>query len=345
MDKLKASYERILLAAAGLGLAAASAYVVFGSAALEQDFPAPPVPAQGTPFAANPDLDRLAADLPHLLEPAGKAWGESDSGLFVSRIYLLRDGQLVDILESDKDLVPGLANAWILKHHLDYTDRDLAQADPDGDGFDNSEEFRAGTDPNDAASKPAAWSKLRLASSRIEKLRTKFESLPTGDLEVVQINTVSAENPAALTGVSKFYRRGEAIVLSETGSDGRQVESETPLTFRAAAMVKRFNDKTNSEQEIPSITLVSSVDGREIELLQGEVRDSPYSLASLQDTRAGGKSYDLRSGQEFELEAGQRYKLIDVSEEAATIEDLSSGKQLSIPRLDTDAISSPPSES
>jgi hypothetical protein len=248
---------------------------------------------------------------------------------------------LVDILQSETELVPGIANAWILKYKLDYTNRDLAQGDSDSDGFSNSEEFRAGTDPTDANSKPAAWSKLRLASSKIEKLRTKFVSLPEGDLKRVQINTVSAEDPSAVTGGSMFYELGDAIVLSETSADNRPMTVETPLTFRSAKFIRLKNEKTNSEEEVPQITLLSSVDGMEIELVQGEVKDSPYSLATLKDTKSGGQEYSLRSGQEFELDAGQRYKLIDVSAEAATIKDLASGEQHSIPRLATDAILPP----
>lgn len=345
MELLKAHYDRILLAVAGLALTFVSVYIILGASALRDQFPPPTFPGQGAAFIPDERLELLSSEVTHLSEPAAKAWGEAGSALFVSRVYLLSEGRLVDILESDTELVPGIANTWILQHKLDYTDRNLAKADPDSDGFNNSEEFRAGTNPNDGTSKPASWTKLRLASSKIEKLRTRFESLPTGDLEVVQINTVSAEDATALTGVSKFYRRGDAIVLSETGPDGRQVETETPLTFKEAKMLRRFSKRTNSEQEIPAITLVSSVDGKEIELLQGEVKDSPYSLASLIDTRSGGRSYELRSGQEFELEAGRRYKLVDVSDEAATIKDLSSGENLSIPRLETDVHAPPQPES
>ena len=342
MDFLKTNYDRVLLIVAGFMLVGITAYMAMGMSGIRAEFPLPSVASKGAPFEADVELARLASEAPRLREPEKSGWGEADQALFVSRVYLLREGQLVDILESDTELVPGISNAWILKYKLDYTDSNLGQTDPDSDAFTNSEEFRAGTDPTDPKSKPAPWTKLRLASSKIEKLRTKFESLPRGDLDVVQINTVSAEDPSALTGVSKFYKRNDPILLSET-VNGRQVESATPLSFKGARMVRRFNEKTNSDQEIPTITLLSSVDGIEIELVQGEVKDSPYSLATLQDTRTGGQSYTLRSGQEFELEPGQGYKLIDVSEEAATIKDLASGEQLSIPRLETDALIAPPS--
>lgn len=337
MDQLKANYDRVLLLLAGLLLIAVSLYAARGLSSIPEAFPTPPARTSGAPFEPEAALASLQIEAPKAKDASGTVWQEQESSLFVSRVYLLRESALVDILESETELVPGIANAWILKYKLDYTNRDLAQGDPDSDGFSNAEEFRAGTDPTDANSTPAAWSKLRLASSKIEKLRTKFESLPQGDLKVVQINTVSSEDPSALTGVSKFYQLGDAIVLSETSADGRPMTVETPLTFQSAKIIRRRNEKINSEEEVPQITLVSSVDGMEIELVQGEVKDSPYSLATLQDTKGGGQSYALRSGQEFELGPGQRYKLIDVSAEAATIKELSSGEQHTIPHLATDA--------
>jgi hypothetical protein len=344
MDYVKANYGRLLLLLSGLLLAAAAFYAVSSFSALQSEYQPPAPRDRGAEFAANEVLGRLQNEAGKLAEPAKSLWEEHDRSLFVSRVYLLRDGQLVDIFESDAQLYPGIDNAWILKHGLDYTDPELAGKDPDTDGFTNIEEFRAGASPVSDASKPPVWTKLRLSATKIDKLRTKFESLPQGDLKSVQINTVSAEDPSALTGESRFYEKGEMITLSETGPDGRKTETSTPLQFVEARMINRLNPKTNSEEEVPVITLLNTADNLKIELTQGEVKDSPYSLATLVDTRSGGKEVALRTGQQFELDPGQSYKLVDVSEEAATIQDLASGERLTIPRLEINATPQPPTE-
>jgi hypothetical protein len=351
MDYLKANFDRVLLIGAGLLLASVSVYSVLSRNALQLEFPLPALTVPLAPFEKSPEIVQLAGEEAKLSEPGASAWTAPEDGgsLFVSRIYLLGEAGLVDLYDSDLQLYEGIPNEWLLKHNLDYTDKRLATSDPDNDGFTNLEEFRVDTDPMDPASRPAVWSKLRLVSSKIDKLRTKFESLPRGDLDVVQINTVSAEDPQALTGASQFYRLNDFIKRSESGPDGKKVESPTSLQFAASKFITRFNPSTDTEEKIPQITLLNTANGAKIELLQGEMKDcelkdSIYSLATLQDTRPGGQTLDLRWGDEFPLEEGTRYKLIDVSVETATIKDLSSGESHIIPRPETDAISVPPSE-
>jgi len=346
MDYLKANFDRALLIGAGLLLALISVFSVLSRSALEIEFPLPPPIGALSPFEKSPEITRLAAEEAKLSNPDASAWTPPEDGgsLFVSRIYLQGKSGLVDIRESDLRLHEGIANEWLLKYGLDYTDKNLASRDPDNDGFTNLEEYKDDKVPVDASSRPGPWRKLRLISSKIDKLRTKFESLPRGDLKVVQINTINADDPRALTGASKFYELDDFITLSETLPDGKRVETPTPLKFVGAKRITRTNPRTNAEEQVAQITLLNSADGMKIELQQGEVKDSPYSLATLQDTRAGGQTLVLRLGEEFPLDDGKRYKLIDVSVEAATIKNLSSGETHPIPRPETDAIPAPSSE-
>ena len=346
MDYLKANYDRILLVVAALALLAATANIWLGLGRIREEFVKSPAPSTGAAFEPNQTLQRIRSEVDQLVDPAKFAWREAPTSLFVSRVYLLRDNELVDIFESDIELFPGIPNSWVLDNKLDYTDTGLPGRDTDSDGFTNLEEFLEKTDPRDPSSKPGSWKKLRMVSSKIDKLRTKFVSLPTGSLDQVAINTISAENPTALSGGTKFYKKGEMIKLAEIQSNKKETEKETDLKFIGAKMIKRFNASINADQEIPQITLLNTIDNREIELLMGEVKDSPYSLASLQDIRPGGKNYELRTGESFSID-GKTYKLIDVERENAIIADTESGEKYSIPQqtLSLPAASEPKTDS
>jgi hypothetical protein len=350
MEMLKAQFDRFLLAAAGLLLAAVSLFIAGEAGSLASRFPPIGVRTEGAAFESDPDIAQLAADQSQMEQR--RAWKEAGNSLFVSRVYLLREGRLVDILESGTELFPGIANAWILEHNLDYTDPALPDTDPDEDGFSNLEEFMVKTDPRDAASKPALWTKLRTTGSRTEKLRFKFMSLPTGSLDAVSINTVSAENPQERSGSTQFYPRASEEVRTEEGADGiekvdkkiillaglspagTQIFEITPFKFVRAEKRKEMNPATNVEEEIPFAVLVNTADGKEIILPlaregDGPI-DSPYAVATIQDTRRNGQTYELSSGKTFELDS-ETYKLVDVKEGKAIIENLQSGEQHEVP--------------
>jgi hypothetical protein len=48
--------------------------------------------------------------------------------------------------------VDGIPNSWELAHGLNPNNEDDAEEDPDEDGFTNLQEYRAGTDPQNAQS-------------------------------------------------------------------------------------------------------------------------------------------------------------------------------------------------
>ena len=83
------------------------------------------------------------------------SWVLHEGSLFVSRPYILRDGQLIDLMNSTEMVHPPVPNDWLVKHNLDYSDPNLLNTDPNHTGFTVLEDWMAGTDPNDPTGKAA----------------------------------------------------------------------------------------------------------------------------------------------------------------------------------------------
>jgi hypothetical protein len=362
MDQIKAHYDRYLLILGGLVLAAVALLMAMNAGQLSSEFAPVPPPTSGEAFAQDASIARLRADRTQM--EARHTWQAGEGSLFISRVYLLRDGALVDILESGSELFAGIPNSWILEHNLDYTSTAMPDNDPDEDGFTNREEFEGKTNPQDRASKPALWTKLRLIDSKIDKLRFKFMSLPTGSLSEVSINTVTAENPQERSGSTQFYPRTSEevrtaegmekvdkniILLAGRSTDGTEVFEITPFKFVRGENRREMNRATNIEEDVPSAVLLNTADGKEIILPLAKEGDgpidSPYAVATIKDTRSGGQTYQLSSGKTFQIGEADTYKLVDVKNEKAIIENLQTGDRHDIPFQGAAPAAEAPSES
>ena len=351
MPSIKDAYDRVGLIAIGLIAAVVAMVLVVAKNQSQSEAELPKEKPNPAAFSEDEAVATLKADREALA--ARKTWNTGEASPFVSRVYLLKDDKLVDILESGTDLFPGISNAWILEQDLDYLDAKLPVADPDVDGFTNFEEFTAKTNPRDAASKPAEWTKLRLTGLKVEQLQLIFTGRdPKGR---ALINSVAAESerltgkafgPTAAYPVDsgkesilkvKKFKPGPGNTLLAYEFE----EEETPFKLSGFRMEKRENpsivglDGKPTVEEIDFAILESTSDsGTKVELEAGKPQTSPYSLASILDTRPGGAALQIRVGETISLGDSLRYKLVDVSEEAAKIEDLVTGHQHTVPKAD-----------
>lgn len=343
MPYLKKFYDRYLLAAIGLMAAVSLVVISLASSASRQDA-APPLPAKGgVPFTLDQATETLRSDRAALADR--RDWRESENGAspFISRVYLLKEGRLVDILESDNDLFPGIPNTWIVEHNLDYLDPSLPQRDPDDDGFTNAEEFTAKTNPRDAASRPEVWTKLRLVNFKNEQLQTIFTGRDVKGKRAM-INSVAATSDklkGKTIGPTRAYAIGEVIIVVKyrPGYSVTYDEERTPFRLKGFRTEERENPRITGADGKPQIDKIvfailesTSGDGTVVELEARKPKTSPYSLATLMDTRPGGKKMTVRAGGTITLDGEARYKLVDVSEAGAKIENLATKELHSVPK-------------
>lgn len=343
MPDLKAHYERYLLAAAGLATVFAGIMLLLSAGSAKEASQAPSGGGERKPFVAAPEVATLKSDCSAMGSKPSLRESTNGASPFVSRIYLLNEGRLVDLSGAGNDLFKDIPNAWILENKL-ALDRRLPERDPDSDGFSNLEEFAAKTNPNDAASKPAEWSKLRLTEVKIEQMKIMFTGRDFKGRAV--INSIAATSEKLATepsGPTKYYAPGETLTVA-TFKPGYAVtydEEKTPFRLGGFRTDRRENPSITVEgkpkmDEVDFAVLESvSGDGTKVELEANKAQTSPYSLASLLDTRPGGTSVSVRIGEPFALGSDARYKLVDVSEEQATIEDLATNERHTVPRTET----------
>ncbi len=333
MDYLKAHYDRVLLIVGGLMLVVVTAYAAMGLGGLRDEFPMPAVATKGAEFEPNPELARLEAEAPRLREPGKSAWGEADQALFVSRVYLLRGGQLIDILQSETELVPGLPNDWILQYGLEYTDPNLGQADRDADGFTNMEEYAAGTSPVDASSRPPLWTKLKVKTFEKIPFRMKFMGSPsTRPGDEFTPDTQFSINTLDYTSPTQFLKVGDKI----EGTELEIIKAESKMAI----------DHVGATVDASELTVKDSVTGDVIVLISGKTVDSPYFYALLVDTLTNNE-IKVEKGKTFTFgPENTTYKLLDVDGSVALINALDSeGPPLRVPHMGAALETSPESSS
>lgn len=321
MDFLRKNLHSVLLIVAALLLVGSAANAILSSGSLPAEFSPPPANFPKAAFEESEEVKELAGESARLLELDKAKWTAGESTLFVSRVYLLRDGALVDIEESSTELFPGISNSWILEHNLEYRDARLAESDPDGDGFTVLEEFKGGTSPVDPASKPALWSKLRVKSFEKIPFRIKFMGSPSvqpGDPfapdTLFSINTIDYSSPTQFLKVNDKIKGTELTIV--------RAES------------KKAKNSLGSDVDVSELFLKDQSTGDEITLVANKEVDSPYSFVIFAYPITG-EDIRVEKGKTFSLAPnGEEYKLVDVDEAGAVIESVSvDGQRHTVPPL------------
>jgi len=312
MNWIKENYDKAALLLAAIALAAGAVLIYLSSQSFAEEFSERD--SRKKPDHTIPELP--VAAVKNAIEVANNPtpWRVYENGgsLFVGEPYVVRDGKLINPLHGEENIHEPIPNQWLHDYQLDYVRADLPNLDPDNDGFTVLEEYLGGTDPTSPKSVPPYHLKLRLQEYISIPFRLKFTGSPDQGT-TFSINTVDVKQP------TQFVELGEQI----KGTPFKVVKYE-PDEEIDQGIVK----------DVSKLILENVEKGGSVTLINQKVIDSPTSKAKVINLLDGG-IIEVTKDEFFTLpqDPETRYKLIDITNEKAVIQD-PAGKQFDVPKAD-----------
>ena len=219
------------------------------------------------------------------------------SGLFVPEKHFIGANGLPATLQTT-EVHPPVPNEWLEQLKLPIADADVLEQDPDGDGFNNLDEWQGHTDPTNGNSHPDYYTKLKLKSASQEPFRLVFSSW-VGDSYA--INTIDLKQP------TQFVRIGASI---------------SGTRFKVVKFMEKYEkNQYGTNVDVSELTLEHEATKEQLTLVKEKVAISPESVATFVYTWGGRQEFQVRKDQEFSLKPQEqiKYKLVDVEPAKAVI--------------------------
>ncbi|MDR3403426.1 MAG: thrombospondin type 3 repeat-containing protein [Chthoniobacter sp.] len=203
--------------------------------------------------------------------------------------------------------------AWFKKYHLDLNDPKMLDADPDGDGFTNREEFLANTDPLDPNSHPPYTDPARF-------------------LKLKEYN--EARLPITLESIE-----GEKAKLKRTDGEGKLETVKAGDTVHGLPLkvlkieARQDIDKNGEKVDLSQVTLEDS-STKEKYVLTGNLPAKTSASFAVLVTNDGKSTLKVHHGDVFTwpTEGGTNYKVIDMSQDQVVLQQVDNKKMWTIPR-------------
>src|SRR6266404_3558999 len=299
MDWVKAHYDRVIVIVAATFLFF-SAFWIWRNAS---QFGASFIALQSAPPPKKPSPPRKAVELEAAMTKLHQPpqWTFSGrSGLFVPEKHFIGSNGLPATLQTTQ-VHPPVPNDWLEQFGLPIADADVLTQDPDGDGFNNLEEWQNHTNPTDKSSHPAFIAKLKMKSFAQEPFRLVFASWVD---DTFALNTSDLKEPTQFLKIGDSIRRTKFKIVKFTE--------------------KHDTNKYGTRVDVSELTLENRETHEQISLVKEKIMISPESVANFVYEWGERREFAVKKDQEFSLKPEEqiRYKLINVLPSRAVIVDI-----------------------
>ena len=200
--------------------------------------------------------------------------------------------------------------AWFKKHHLDLNDPQMLDADSDGDGFSNRDEFMADTDPHDANSRPGIHNQMRLKQYTEVRLPVILEEV---------------------SGDTARVRRLDGQERTESVRPGQTMKG---LHWKVERMQSKQDvDKNGDPVDLSSLTLTDTDTNERTILMKNLPTRTGDTFAEL-TSQDGATAIKVKQGDTFHWpdESGPAFKVIDLRPDQIVVQEIATRKMWTIPK-------------
>lgn len=198
--------------------------------------------------------------------------------------------------------------AWFRKYGLDAKDPAMLDADSDGDGFSNREEFLAGTNPRDPLSMPGMLDGVVMKELKDVRIPVMLREVKGGKARVERLDTPGMEEWEQGTNVKGLPYRVTAVK--------QEVKADKHGVFSDVSQVTIENSDTKE-----SVVLIRDLPAR-----------SNETHAIL--TGPGGVEQTVHVDEVIQLpgQKDKKFKVLELRPDQVVIEEIGTRKPLTIPK-------------
>jgi len=306
MQNKNGNYEKVLLTIAGIIALGVAGYLIWSSQGISERLVQRLAASKNDPN--KPPTENVNAAIKRVTEKInwvspiinGKAVPLNKSILLVKK-----GDQLFDLLVPEPQFRPPMTNAYLvapteLPHILSPNVADL---DPDSDGFTNLEEFQKSTDPRDAKSRPPVTDKLFLKQRITHDYILKLNS----SSPPYQVQRVKPEPKKSVftspADVPFGFERNEQRFKAESFEQ------------------KVVADPTVGEKDVSELTVTDLATNQKFVLVRGVEKNLAEYEAEFEFRLTGNvESRTVKKGENFQIPGiGTTYKVLEIEETKAII--------------------------